>query len=107
MQQIPPAAIARAYALAPTSKTVYLYYPVRAIALVRRYGSVCWRLLRRETHLHASVHRKVNLAAWLGPLSKAQLKQGWFSEVAQRWSSRSTQGGSVRNTRIKNGDFWN
>jgi hypothetical protein len=74
-----PAVIAKAYALAPTSKMVYLYYPVRATDLLRRYGPVVWRLLRRDVHLRAAVHRKTHLAAWLGPLSKGPLKTGWFS----------------------------
>jgi hypothetical protein len=100
-----PAVIARAYALAPTSKWVYLYYPVRATALVQRYGSVCWRLLRRDTHLHASVHRKTYLAAWLGPLSKGHLKQGWFSKGALHWTSRYTQGCAARKNYFKNGPF--
>jgi Uncharacterised nucleotidyltransferase len=71
-----PRAVARTYALAPTSKWVYPYYPMRALYLVRRYGPVCWRLLWRERHLCASVQRKTHLAAWLGPFSKSQLKQG-------------------------------
>jgi hypothetical protein len=74
-----PALIGHAYALAPTSNMVYLYYPVRAIDLVWRYGPIIWRLLQRDTHLRPSVHRKAQLAAWLGPLSKGRLKTGWFS----------------------------
>jgi hypothetical protein len=91
-----PATIAKAYRLAPTSKAVHLYYLVRAAALVRRYGPVYWRLLRRDVQLRASVHGKTRLTAWLGPYSKERLKTGWFSG--------GTQGGSYKLPTITNSE---
>jgi hypothetical protein len=64
------ATIAQSYALHPTSKRVYVYYPVRLKDLVRRYGPVLWRLICREPHVTARAEGKLQLAAWLRPFDR-------------------------------------
>jgi putative nucleotidyltransferase-like protein len=60
-----PAVLARRYDATPTVR--YGYYPRRLWDLVRRYGPVLWRLIRRDPVLIAQAERKAQLAAWLYP----------------------------------------
>ncbi len=64
-----PAVLARRYAVAPTAVLRYAYYPRRLWDLLRRYGPVLWRLIRRNPVLIAQVERKIQLAAWLQPFT--------------------------------------
>jgi hypothetical protein len=63
------AVLARRYAVAPTAVLRYGYYPRRLWDLMRRYGPVLWRLIRRDPVLIAQIERKIQLAAWLQPFT--------------------------------------
>ena len=60
-----PTIIAESYGLSPTSKKVYLYYPVRLKDLLVRYGTAAWRLFCSDHHLQVVADGKVRLAEWL------------------------------------------
>jgi len=75
-QSLSPAAVAHAYGIAPASKRLYGYYPVRLKDLLRRYGPTLWRLLRQDPQLTALAEGKAQLAHWLQPFAASSNHEG-------------------------------
>jgi hypothetical protein len=71
-----PAAVANAYGIAPASKRLYGYYPVRLKDLLRRYGATLWRLFCRDPQLLALAERKAQLTHWLQPFAASGNHEG-------------------------------
>jgi len=69
----PRAAMARIYRMPPDSTRIYLYYPLRWVDLLLRYGRHAWGLWRRDHHTRdelRAVSERTALADWLRrPLS--------------------------------------
>jgi hypothetical protein len=65
----PRAAMARIYRTPPGSPRIYLYYPLRWVDLLLRYGRDTWGLWRGDHDTHdelRAVSERNALAAWLG-----------------------------------------
>lgn len=73
-------AIAKCYAVSPTSKKIYFYYPVRLKDLLLRYGPVLWRLFCRDRQLTALAERKARLDEWLADFSVSTPER-----VSEKW----------------------
>lgn len=61
--------MATKYPASPSSKRIYLYYPVRLVDVLLRYGRTAWRLLRRDEATIALSERQDGgnaLVDWLG-----------------------------------------
>ena len=62
---VPTKFLAATYGLSPRSPRVFLYYPVRLKDLLKRYGSVVLRLLRRDPTLTGIAREVAMIQHWL------------------------------------------
>ena len=62
---VPTRLLAATYGLSPQSPRVFLYYPVRLKDLLKRYGSVVLRLLRRDPTLTRIAWGVAMIQHWL------------------------------------------
>jgi len=64
----PRAAMARIYRTSPEGMSIYLYYPVRWVDLLGRYGRHAWGLWRGDHRVHdelRAVSERAALREWL------------------------------------------
>jgi len=63
-----PEVMATKYPISPSSKRIYLYYPIRLKDLLFQYGRTSWRLFRRDRKAMAQIEREERgnaLVEWL------------------------------------------
>ncbi len=64
---IPRLVLARAYGIPPTSRWIYLYYPVRIFDLMRLWGGSALQLMRRDKTSSEIAEYRALISKWLSP----------------------------------------
>jgi hypothetical protein len=62
---VPRMTLSKYYNLAPDSPWLPIYYPIRMVDLLQRYGRLAWKMWRRDPETKAHVQRTRLLDRWL------------------------------------------